>query len=106
MAENPKRENRQEQRTDIGIEVLCSAGREEGTGTLANLSPSGALLEATTLRLTVGDSVTILFPSTSNEDSQVLPTEVIRLTASGFGVKFKVYVPAINRLILEYGVED
>ena len=106
MAGYQRKEQRRAPRTNIGMDLLCSSGRDEGTAMLVNLSSSGALLDPAALRPAVGNSVTIRFPTISKEEFPALPTVVVRHTPDGFAVKFRIYLPIISRLIDEYGVDD
>ena len=106
MANDKTEDRRPGHRTSIGITVLCSSGREEGTAILVNLSPMGALLDAATLRPAVGDPVTLRFPATTNEDFHIVATVVVRHTLKGFAVQFSGYSPAVAGLISDYGEDD
>lgn len=99
-----KNVERREPRSKGGVEVLCSSGRDEGTATLVNLSPLGALLDPATLRPAMGSSVSIRFPSSAEGESQVLTGVVVRQTPKGFAVQFPSYLPTVSRLIAEYEV--
>ena len=106
MPNDQTEEHRSGQRTSIGITVLCSSGREEGTAILVNFSLMGALLDPATLRPAVGDSVSLRVPATTNEDFHVLPTVVVRHTLKGFAVQFLGYSPAVAGVVSDYGVND
>ena len=106
MADYQTDAQRRAPRTNIGMDLLCSSGRDEGTAMLVNLSSSGALLDPAALRPAVGNSVSIRFPTISKEEFPVLPTVVVRHAPGGFAVKFRAYLPIISRLISEYGVDD
>ena len=105
MPNDQTEEHRRAPRISIGVDLLCSSGRDEGRAVLVNLSPSGALLEAATLRPEVGSSVSILFPTTSIEELRILATVVVRHAPNGFAVKFRVFLPLITRLMAEYSVD-
>ncbi len=94
-------ERRAQPRTKIGLDVLCSSGREEGTAILKHLSVSAALLEPATIRPAVGDSVTIRLKAESAEPD-LLRTTVVRQTPSGFAVEFSVPFSVIHHIIAKY----
>ena len=71
MATDQDEDRRPGHRTSIGITVLFSSGRDEGTAILVNLSPMGALLDPATLRPAVGDSLSLRVPATTDEDFHV-----------------------------------
>ncbi len=81
MEDAQKEERRAQPRTKIGLDVLCSSGREEGTAILKHLSVSAALLESATIGPAVGDSVTIRLQAESDEEPDLLRTTVVRQTA-------------------------
>ena len=98
MGADQKAERRASQRTTIGLDVLCTAGREEGPAILRDLSPSGALLEPASVRPAVGDSVTIWLRAELDEEPDSLLTDVIRLSPDGFAVEFRARsVPKLDR---------
>ena len=94
-------ERRAQPRTKIGLDVLCSSGREEGTAILKDLCVSSALLEPTTIHPAVGDSVTIRLKAESAEPD-LLRTTVVRQTPSGFAVEFSVPFSVIHHIIAKY----
>ncbi len=102
--EDAQREERGgEPRAKIGLEVLCSAGREDGFAILKDLSVSGALLETATFRPAVGDSVTIWLQAEPDEEPDSVRTEVVRHTLRGFAVVFRVPYSVIRHIIAKYG---
>ena len=102
MEDAQKEERRAQPRTKIGLDVLCSSGREEGTAILKDLSVSGALLEPATIRPAVGDSVTIRLQAESDEEPDLLRTTVVRQTPNGFAVEFSVPFSVIHHIIAKY----
>jgi len=95
-------ERRAQPRTKIGLDVLCSSGREEGTAILKHLSVSAALLESATIGPAVGDSVTIRLQAESDEEPDLLRTTVVRQTPNGFAVEFSVPFSVIHHIIAKY----
>ncbi len=79
-------EHRRDSRFHTQFDALYSAGREEGAGTLVDISRSGAHLEQTSLRPEVGSKVRIYIfvrPVSPFE----LVGEVVRHTDSGFAIE-------------------
>jgi len=75
------------------LKVHCSFERMEGIATLINISYSGALLEHTTLRPTIGTPISLyVFLKPPSGTGAVAPSElpgmVVRHSSDGFGVKF------------------
>ncbi len=103
MEDAQKEERRAQPRTKIGLDVLCSSGREEGTAILKHLSVSAALLESATIGPAVGDSVTIWLQAEPDEEPDSVRTEVVRHTLRGFAVVFRVPYSVIRHIIAKYG---
>ncbi len=101
MGNDQKAERRAHPRTKIGLEVLCSSRREEGTAMLKDLSVSGALLE-TAIRLAVGDSVTIWFQADPKDEPCSFHTRVVRHTPDGFAVEFAAPYSVVHDIIAKY----
>jgi len=80
------------------FDALCSAGREEGAGVLADISYSGARLEDTTLRPKLGTEVR-LYVFVQPVSPFELVGEVVRSDASGFAIAYKVESPEVQRLV-------
>ncbi len=79
-------ENRRDPRFHTQFDALYSSGREEGAGTLVDLSRSGAHLEHSSLRPQVGSKVHLYIfvrPVAPFE----LVGEVVRHTDSGFAIE-------------------
>jgi hypothetical protein len=75
-------------RIQTRFEALYSAGREEGSGTMVNVSYSGALIEDVSLSPKLHGAVRLhvfLDPAPPEE----ILAEVVRVTAGGFAVIFK-----------------
>ena len=78
-------ENSRDPRFHARFDAFCSAGREEGSGILADISRSGARLEETSLQPEVGSKVRLyLFVRPVNPVELV--GEVVRHTDSGFAI--------------------
>ncbi len=103
MGDGKKAETRAELRTKLGLDVLCSAGREDGPAILKDISTLGALLEPASIRPAVGASVTIWLQAEPDEEPYALVTEVVRHTPGGFAVEFRVPYSVVYRFIAKYG---
>ncbi len=103
MGDAQTADRRAQPRTKIGLDVLCSAGREEGTAILKDLSVSGALLESPTIRPGVGDAVTIWLQAEPDEEPDPLRTTVVRQTPSGFAVESSVPFSVVHHILAKYG---
>jgi hypothetical protein len=90
-------------RAEVEIIVLCGSGTDRGSGTLASLSLSGALLEKTSIRPLLGETVEIRFRLPSEEQLLALAGTLVRYSASGFAIQFATS-PEIVRQILERGM--
>ena len=102
MEPGQKAERRACARTEIGLDVVCSSGREEGSAILKDLSRSGALLEATTIRTAVGDSVTIWLRTEPDAEPDSLHAEVVRHTSDGFAVEFQAPYSVVDQIVEKY----
>ena len=81
-------------RTPMPLEVHFSYGRVEGVGELANISYSGALIEDTVVRPTIGTpTVLYVYLKPPRAFEAEIPSElvgvVIRHSSDGFAVKFE-----------------
>lgn len=103
MDEPKDGERRTEARKTAALEVVCSAGRADGSAKLFDVSPIGARLESSEIKPAVGDPVTILFQSASDAESEVLSAIVVRHTPTGFAVEFRTVSPAVLRIVEQYG---
>jgi hypothetical protein len=98
--DNSEEEDRRDlERKNIALNVLCSAGHEEGPGLLKDVSHHGAMVESTSVRPSVGDSVMILLRASPDDAPDVLHTSVVRHTDEGFAVKFRVPYSVVRNLI-------
>lgn len=103
MEDHRDEERREEARASIALDVFCSAGREEGTAKLFDVSPLGARLDSATIRPAVGAPVKIVLQTAGDEESQVLNAIVVRHTPSGFAVEFRVFNPLVLQIVEKYG---
>ncbi len=103
MGDGQNAERRSQPRTEMGLDVMCFAGRKEGTALLENLSTVGVLLESATIRPTVVASVTNPIQGEVEEEIDALSTGVVRLTPDGFAVKFRVVDSVIHHIIAKSG---
>ena len=80
------------------FDALYSAGLEQGTGVLSEVSYSGARLENTSLQPGLGTRVKLyifvqpVFPFE-------LEGHVARITDSGFAIHYELFDPKIRRLV-------
>jgi hypothetical protein len=81
-----------------------SAGPEDGIGVLSNISNSGALIEDSSLKPTVGTNVRIyVFTESQDPIAPASPCElvgrVVRHSASGFAIEYNETDPEVSQLI-------
>lgn len=91
-------EQRRSQRFRTHFDALISSGREEGAGTLAEVSYSGARVESASTQPPVGAYITLyvfVLPVSPFE----LTGQVARHTDSGFAVSYDLFDPEIRRLV-------
>jgi hypothetical protein len=92
-------ENRRgEGRVQTRFESLYSAGRAEGTGTLADISYSGALVEGASLLPELGKAMR-LFVFIQPVSPFELVGEVVRHTESGFAMEFASLSDELKRFV-------
>ncbi len=103
MGDGQNAERRSQPRTEMGLDVMCFAGRKEGTALLENLSTVGVLLESATIRPTVVASVTNPIQGEVEEEIDALSTGVVRLTLDGFAVEFHVDDSGIHHITTAHG---
>ncbi len=82
-------DNRKHPRFRTRFDTLCSSGREEGVGVLADISYSGAHLEETSLRPPVGTEVR-LYVFVQPVSPFELVGRVARHTETGFAIECSV----------------
>ncbi len=91
-------------RTDF--EAVYSAERIEGSGTLVDISLSGARLEDTELQPKIGSAVSADVYAYGSANSPVrLVGEVVRHTERGFALQFTSVDAAVRRLVFEVSGE-
>lgn len=84
-AEHPNR--RRDGRVSTQFESLYSAGRSEGTGTLADISYSGALIEGASLKPEIGKALRIYVFIQPVAPFELVGT-VVRHTEQGFAIEY------------------
>jgi len=97
-------EKRRHERFVTALNAHYSAGSEDGIGVLSNISNSGALIEGSSLRPTVGTVVRIyVFTESEDPIAPASPCElvgrVIRHSASGFAIEYDETDPEVSQLI-------
>jgi len=92
----PSVEKRRASRVRTRFETPYSAGREEGTGILANISCSGALLTETSLQPRIGSQVRVYV--LLSEPFGVVG-KVIRHVEYGFAIEYAAVSPKLSHLI-------
>jgi hypothetical protein len=96
-------ENRRSQgRVQTRFESLYSAGRTEGTGMLADISYSGALIEGTSSRPEIGNPMR-LFVFIQPVSPVELVGEVVRHTEHGFAMEFTKLSDELKRFVDDVG---
>jgi hypothetical protein len=91
-------DQRRSQRFRTHFDALISSGREEGAGTLAEVSYSGARVESASTQPPIGARITLyvfVLPVSPFE----LTGQVARHTDSGFAVSYDLFDPEIRRLV-------
>jgi hypothetical protein len=91
-------DQRGSQRFRTHFDALISSGREEGAGTLAEVSYSGARVESASTQPPIGARITLyvfVLPVSPFE----LTGQVARHTDSGFAVSYDLFDPEIRRLV-------
>ncbi len=78
------------QRFDLtaSVELTSTGGCECGSGTVRNLSTSGALIEPGTMDVPVGTSITVLFTVIADATNLTVTGRVARFTSEGLAVSF------------------
>ncbi len=96
--EDPKENGKRAFRIETRFETLYSAGREEGSGVLVNISYSGALLESTSMCPKVGSDVRVHVFYQHEAPVEAIG-RVVRHTGSGFAIEFAELDPKIRDLV-------
>ncbi len=90
---------RRDGRVQTRFESLYSAGRGEGTGTLADISYSGAMIEESSLQPEVGRELR-LYVFVQPVAPFELIGKVVRVTEHGFAIEYeKIEDPEIRRFV-------
>jgi hypothetical protein len=80
------------------FEIIYSSGREDGSGILANISYTGALLIRASVQPRLGSQVRVFV--LSNEDSPFeVVGKVVRLVEDGFAIEYADLNPELRRLV-------
>ncbi len=91
-------------RAEVDIVVLCASGTDRGSGILASLSLSGALLETTSIPPPpLGTAVEIRIRRPNDDEPVVLAGIAVRHSTSGFAIQFSTS-PAVVRQLLKRGI--
>ncbi|MBW2542668.1 MAG: PilZ domain-containing protein [Deltaproteobacteria bacterium] len=99
-------EKRRDPRFAVALNAHYSAGPEEGIGVLSNISYSGALIEDSSVRPTVGSRVRIyVFVEPRDPIAPASPYEligrVVRHSSSGFAIEYEDPDPEVRELVDE-----
>ncbi len=80
------------------FEILYSSGREEGSGILANISYSGALLIQASVQPRLGSQVRVYVPLKEDSPFEVVG-KVVRLVEDGFAIEYPALGTELRRLV-------
>ena len=99
-------EKRRDERFCTALNAHYSAGPEEGIGVLSNISYSGALIEDSSVKPTVGTRVRVyVFVEPSDPIAPASPYElvgrVIRHSSSGFAIEYEESDSEVHQLVDE-----
>jgi hypothetical protein len=97
-------EKRSGERFATALNAHYSAGPEDGIGVLSNISYSGALIEGSSLKPTVGTKVRIyVFAESEDPIAPASPCElvgrVVRHSSAGFAIEYEETDPEVSHLI-------
>lgn len=101
--ERPAAVDRRSARLEAGFSVLLSMGREEGSGTIVEISRAGARLELNQGRSPPIGSRVRLLVSGFGERSVELQVGVVRHTEGGFAVRFELVTVELLSLLESLG---
>ena len=90
---------RSHQRAEVDIVVLCASGTERGSGILASLSLSGALLETTSIQPPLGAAVEIRIRLPNDDEPLALAGFAVRHSTSGFAIQFSTSAEVVRQLL-------
>jgi hypothetical protein len=104
-------ERRRDPRFTLVLNAHYSSGPEEGIGVLSNISYSGALIEDTSVRPTVGTRVRVyVFVESSDPIAPASPYElvgrVVRHSRSGFAIEYEDPDPEVRELVDEAATRE
>ncbi len=94
---------RSHRRAEVDIVVLCASGTERGSGILASLSLSGALLETTSIQPPLGAALEIRIRLPNDDEPLALAGFAVRHSTSGFAIQFSTS-PEVVRQLLKRGL--
>ena len=86
-------------RAEVDIVVLCASGTDRGSGILASISLSGALLETSSIQPPLGAAVEIRIRMQNDDKPLALAGIVVRHSASGFAIQFSTSAEVIRQLL-------
>ena len=90
---------RSHRRAEVDIVVLCSSGTDRGSGILASLSLSGALLETTSIQPPIGAAVEIRIRLPNDDEPVTLAGFAVRHSTSGFAIQFSTSAEVVRQLL-------
>jgi hypothetical protein len=96
--EDPNENGKRAFRIEARFETLYSAGREEGSGILVNISYSGALLESASLSPKLGSDIRIHVFYRREAPIEAIG-RVVRHAGNGFAVEFADPDPKVRDLV-------
>ncbi len=85
-------------RVPTQFESLYSAGRSEGTGTLADISYSGALIEGASMKPEIGKDLRIYVFVQPVAPFELVGT-VVRHTEAGFAIEYPAVSDEVRRFV-------
>ena len=86
-------------RAEVDIVVLCASGTDRGSGILASLSLSGALLETTSIKPPLGAAVEIRIRQPNDDKPLALAGIAVRHSVSGFAIEFTTSAEVVRQLL-------
>jgi hypothetical protein len=92
-------ELRRTRRIAVCFRAEFSGRHVRGSGTVQNISLSGALIEEANPLLLTGAEIVLRFPFFHDSLPVELPARVVRETAAGFGVHFRPLASRLHRVL-------
>jgi len=92
-------QKRSHPRAEVDIVVLCASGTDRGSGILASLSLSGALLETTSIQPPLGAAVEIRIRQPNDDEPLALAGFAVRHSNSGFAIQFSMSAEVVRQLL-------